>query len=331
MGVRIKLRRDTSTNWQSVNPVLDEGEPGFELDNFRLKIGNGTSTWNNLPYLTTGFIESDRNPTISDVYPEGFLWFNKTNGWLFVSLGNGDWYSNFLKVVKNPFKYSQWASDIPDSSILFRAIFDYTNDAFVDLTGKTITRNSEPASFVPQVPSPVGYGYKFVGQNYLVVNGLDSTFFNNPYTFCAWIRNVGINTSSLRWSRYVDWQGRILIGTYDNTNKLTLGLLTTSTASNNLRWTIDIVFEPYEWLFVCLSVNNHDALDFKLYVNGCDYTDRLVYMTAPLPDINEFRFGRSNWTGGDLPLDDACIGSVTLIGGVALKTEQVQYLYINKF
>lgn len=48
---RIRLRRDTSIDWSFYNPVLASGEPGVELDTNRIKVGNGISTWNNLPYL----------------------------------------------------------------------------------------------------------------------------------------------------------------------------------------------------------------------------------------------------------------------------------------
>ena len=52
---RIKLRRDTSSNWTSVNPVLDSGEPGYETNTNRIKYGNGVSAWNSLPYFSTEF------------------------------------------------------------------------------------------------------------------------------------------------------------------------------------------------------------------------------------------------------------------------------------
>jgi hypothetical protein len=46
----IKLRRDTASNWTTVNPVLAAGEAGFESDTSKLKIGDGTTAWNSLPY-----------------------------------------------------------------------------------------------------------------------------------------------------------------------------------------------------------------------------------------------------------------------------------------
>ena len=51
MAYRITLRRDTSTNWTSNNPVLLSGEPGFETDLGGFKIVNGSSTWSDLLYI----------------------------------------------------------------------------------------------------------------------------------------------------------------------------------------------------------------------------------------------------------------------------------------
>jgi hypothetical protein len=54
MAVIIQMRRDTSTTWGTVNPVLYEGEFGVETDTLKIKVGNGTSTWNTLPYISEG-------------------------------------------------------------------------------------------------------------------------------------------------------------------------------------------------------------------------------------------------------------------------------------
>lgn len=54
MTVRIQLRRDLAANWTSINPVLHAGEPGFELDTNKLKIGDGVNAWNALAYQAGG-------------------------------------------------------------------------------------------------------------------------------------------------------------------------------------------------------------------------------------------------------------------------------------
>jgi hypothetical protein len=46
----IKHRSGSASQWTSANPVLAAGELGFETDSDFFKIGNGTSTWSQLPY-----------------------------------------------------------------------------------------------------------------------------------------------------------------------------------------------------------------------------------------------------------------------------------------
>jgi hypothetical protein len=52
MTVKIKLRRDTYTNWYNNNPTLSLGEPSYDVTNNKLKIGDGLTNWRLLSYLT---------------------------------------------------------------------------------------------------------------------------------------------------------------------------------------------------------------------------------------------------------------------------------------
>jgi hypothetical protein len=61
MATRIKLRRDTATRWQNINPVLSLGEPGVETDTGKMKIGDGIKTWNTLDYFAGN--DTDANTT----------------------------------------------------------------------------------------------------------------------------------------------------------------------------------------------------------------------------------------------------------------------------
>ncbi len=47
----IQLKRGKSSSWVNLNPVLGPGEPGFEIDTGKLKIGNGVDRWLKLKYL----------------------------------------------------------------------------------------------------------------------------------------------------------------------------------------------------------------------------------------------------------------------------------------
>lgn len=60
MATQIQLRRGSSTQWSSTNPTLMQGEIGAEINTGRFKIGDGTGSWNSLPYssdATTGSID----------------------------------------------------------------------------------------------------------------------------------------------------------------------------------------------------------------------------------------------------------------------------------
>ena len=51
MAFRFQLRRDTAAIWSAINPVLLIGELAYETDTNKLKIGDGTNAWNDLPYF----------------------------------------------------------------------------------------------------------------------------------------------------------------------------------------------------------------------------------------------------------------------------------------
>ena len=46
-----QVKRGTAERWLEVNPVLKQGEPGYEFDTHRLKIGDGIKYWTELPYI----------------------------------------------------------------------------------------------------------------------------------------------------------------------------------------------------------------------------------------------------------------------------------------
>lgn len=52
----IQIRRDTSTNWTTVNPILAQGELAFETNTRKLKVGDGVTAWNSLSYYDLGTI-----------------------------------------------------------------------------------------------------------------------------------------------------------------------------------------------------------------------------------------------------------------------------------
>lgn len=86
---RIQLRRDLAAKWAEINPILMEGEVGFEIDTKLRKIGDGVTAWNNLDYLAAdnvvqGFGQSI-NASISqkslteNIFGDPFCYFGGIN------------------------------------------------------------------------------------------------------------------------------------------------------------------------------------------------------------------------------------------------------------
>lgn len=50
--VRFQWRRDTAAAWTAADPVLLDGETGYETDTKKFKIGDGVTAWTALPYPT---------------------------------------------------------------------------------------------------------------------------------------------------------------------------------------------------------------------------------------------------------------------------------------
>lgn len=51
MAASIQFKRGTAARWAELNIVLKAGQPGFVTDTNRIKIGDGVTAWNDLPYV----------------------------------------------------------------------------------------------------------------------------------------------------------------------------------------------------------------------------------------------------------------------------------------
>jgi hypothetical protein len=69
--VTVKLRRATEAQWFRTNPILAEGEVGVTLDTNRMKIGNGISRWNSLPYVMADAAEPGPEGPPGPAGPQG--------------------------------------------------------------------------------------------------------------------------------------------------------------------------------------------------------------------------------------------------------------------
>lgn len=53
MSISMQQKRGLASQWTSSNPFLLAGEIGFETDTKKMKLGDGTSNWNDLDYLVS--------------------------------------------------------------------------------------------------------------------------------------------------------------------------------------------------------------------------------------------------------------------------------------
>ena len=84
MATRIQIRRDTEENWNSVDPVLAQGELGLNLDNNKVKLGNGVDSWTELEYNPfAATLDSFTDVVIADVANGDFLRYNgSASAWI---------------------------------------------------------------------------------------------------------------------------------------------------------------------------------------------------------------------------------------------------------
>mgnify|MGYP007039206933 FL=1 len=54
LKARIRLKKDTSEAWRINNPVLLDGEAGYESDTNLMKVGDGVHRWLELDYTNSG-------------------------------------------------------------------------------------------------------------------------------------------------------------------------------------------------------------------------------------------------------------------------------------
>ena len=82
MSTKIQVRRGTSSEWTTSNPVLATGEIGFETDTSKFKIGDGTTSWTGLNYLdyTDARVEAVISGSDTDDLSEGSTNLYYTDG-----------------------------------------------------------------------------------------------------------------------------------------------------------------------------------------------------------------------------------------------------------
>jgi hypothetical protein len=76
----IQIRKGSSSEWSATDPILGNGEPGFDTSNQILKIGDGTSLWSAITPLTSNVPLYVKNTTGSALTKGQAVYINGAQG-----------------------------------------------------------------------------------------------------------------------------------------------------------------------------------------------------------------------------------------------------------
>lgn len=97
MTTQLQVRNDTAANWTAANPTLLAGEIGVETDTERFKIGDGVTTWANLPaYTSENVIVQNSNYALASQTAAQKLFNASANGALTLPVGTYDFECLFI-------------------------------------------------------------------------------------------------------------------------------------------------------------------------------------------------------------------------------------------
>ena len=83
-----KLKRGLAEAWQRNNPVLAQGEPGFVVDTNRLKVGDGSTAWNDLPYVgAQSYVANDSYYNFPSIGQDNMFYVDLSNSAVYIWVG----------------------------------------------------------------------------------------------------------------------------------------------------------------------------------------------------------------------------------------------------
>lgn len=202
MAVRIQFRRGTSTEWYNANPILSDGEIGYETDTKIIKFGDGATAWRVLDVAAAG--------DITAVYAGTGLTGGASSGAAtlavdtsYVVTASAINYKGDMIVGLSPGNYSRFPAGA-DGSVL-------VSDSTQNLGVKWVSSNED------YYPTPTGSVIPFAGNyapnGYLLCNG-------NPVSRSTYSRLFGVIGTSYGSGdgsttfNVPDLRGRVVVG-YD--------------------------------------------------------------------------------------------------------------------
>lgn len=189
-NIRISLRNDLASTWESTNPVLIKGEMGVEIDTGKFKFGDGAKTWNQLNYAASSSVQVITTaPTTQDTGEIGSIAVDTTTDKVYI-------------LVDNTTNANIWKEISTDGS------------------------GGEGSSYVLPVASSTVLGGVKIGKNINVATdgtiSIENVEFDNIESSSVTIGSTTSgNTTTLQDNSqiYTDADGKKIIAEFDPTNK----------------------------------------------------------------------------------------------------------------
>jgi hypothetical protein len=198
VNTRLQVRRGSAALWTSQNPILYSGEIGFETDTKKIKIGDGTTAWNDLNYTSvplnsTNFVESSGiNIVFDSVVGGSGSWENAT--WSV----DETWLANFIATSSGSLNVEGVQDIIGNSGVvggfgIDKSYDDPTGFTTVSVTGMTLRVEESTGIGVTETTESSNkvYSIAVTGIDHTLINDWDAAISGNIDT--QLIAGTGIN------------------------------------------------------------------------------------------------------------------------------------------
>lgn len=101
LNVKLITRNDTASQWESINPTLLKGELGYDSDSKMLKIGDGTTAWNDLDFIRSDIVsEGEGTPSSGATDKElGSIYVDTTGSKAYILIAKSASSSTWKRIV----------------------------------------------------------------------------------------------------------------------------------------------------------------------------------------------------------------------------------------
>jgi hypothetical protein len=265
----VKIRRGTTSEWGTIDPVLAQGEPGYDYSLNIIKIGNGLDTWAELP---TDFLTGPRgNPGLSAVEPGTVLYTISANS-----------PSGYIKADGSELLAAEYPSLTMFKNSVYSGIgSDYGTSEQLNAT-VTVTPTPD-VGLVTGLTDGIFYDTnnqnQYVRWNMPSLNG-GPIVINISFPYPIAITNYGLFSQGPGSNRPSGWT---LEGSNDN---ITWSLLDTKTGSPNLTSYAEVLYEVgrlnYNAMPNKITISNQTAYkNYRISISQFTFNDpwNSIYLT----------------------------------------------------